>query len=129
MTEASIAWGGCMISQLEKPPVIPDPPGRGVIMDASPFAPMKGASLYFSFVAKASAIGYTELFEGGGTQNGGYHPGVDYNNFPYQFMPGAHLAYRRFTFNLTYYRFPKKVFSEDLASTMDWVNISLEYRW
>jgi len=108
---------------------IPDMPGRSVMMDSSPSRPLKGLSFYFSLVARGSAIGYSELFEGGDTKNGGNHPGVDYNNFMYQFMPGAHLGYNQFMFHLTYYHFPQKVFSGDLPSTMDWFNFSLEYRW
>jgi lipid A 3-O-deacylase len=108
---------------------IPDMPGRGVMMDSSPPRPLKGASLYFTLVTRGSWLGYTELLEGGDTQNGGYHPGIEVNNFMYSFMPGLHLAYSRFMLHLTYYYFPENVYSDDLDSSIDWVNVSLEYRW
>lgn len=115
---------------------IPDPPARGISLDpvfdpgcrSSRHGPWRG---YFSAVVRASAILRIAPAEGGATANGDRHPGVDYEDKPVEVIVGAHLARLPIVIHFTYYHYIDSGFMLGLGSesSLDWANISFEYRF
>ena len=78
------------------------------------------------------------LLEPGDTVNGNRHPGLDYDETAFQALLGIHVARKRFALHLTYYYYPSEIAkpvvppppgTESTGTSLEWVNVSLEYRW
>jgi lipid A 3-O-deacylase len=108
---------------------IPDPPGRGIMLDPSPSVPPDKWGIYFSLVPRYTYWAHIRTLEGGDTDNGGYHPGIDYDETVFQTLIGLHFTKKRFSFHITYFYFPTKPLNTLTASSTDWANFSIEYRF
>jgi hypothetical protein len=111
-----------------------DPPALGVALD--PLYVDPGAAVgerswrpYFSVVARTRALDRFAGVEGGRTDNGGFHPGLESAPGDEQLLVGVHVARGFLGFHLTYFRF---FGDEPLAAAtggeLDWVNLSFERR-
>ena len=112
---------------------VPDPPGIGIALDpiwfdpAQPMPSLKGWSVTFNAVVRYAWIYRLAPAEGGETKNGGFHPAIDFPDTS-QAILGMHFVHVPFGLHLTYYRY----FGHPIKSvpgTLDWANISLEYRF
>jgi hypothetical protein len=108
---------------------IPDPPGRGIMIDSSPCAPPDRWSFHISVIPRLVYFDHVATLEGGDTENGGFHPGIDYESTPFQVLFGLHLARARFSVHLTYYSYRNQVLQTPTQASLDWANLSLEYRF
>ena len=112
---------------------IPDPAGRGIMMDPAYLPPGDAGSLdrtrfYFSRVPRFTYFEEIATLEGGETENGGFHPGVDYDDTMFQALFGFHIARRSFAAHLTFYHFPDDVIDVPTDSSFSWANLSFEFR-
>lgn len=113
---------------------MPDPLGRGIMLDPTYVPPGESMELrrtrfYFSLVPRFTYFEEIATLEGGTTDNGGFHPGVDYESEVFQVLFGFHIARRTFAFHLTAYYFPDEVLNTPTDSSLDWVNLSFEWRF
>jgi hypothetical protein len=108
---------------------IPDPPGRGVMVDASPRDTEPDWAFHVSVIPRLIYFEHVSMLDGGATSSGGYHPGVDYERSPFQVLYGLHLSRAPFSFHLTYYSYYGEVLSTPTGTSLDWVNLSFEYRF
>ncbi len=113
---------------------IPDPAGRGIMMDPAYLASEGESALdrtrvYFSLVPRFTYFEEITTLEGGDTDNGGFHPGVDYDDTVFQVLFGFHIARRSFAAHLTFYHFPDDVIDVPTDSSLSWANLSLEFRF
>jgi hypothetical protein len=113
---------------------IPDPLGRGIMIDPAYVPPGEEPALdrtrfYFSLVPRYVYFEEITTLEGGETENGGFHPGIDYDSSVGQILAGFHIARKKFAAHLTLYYFPDDVIDTPTESSFDWVNISLEWRF
>ncbi len=107
---------------------IPDPPGRGVMLDSNEGVPGR-FDIYFSATVRAMALGYTVVFDGN-TFRDSPHPGLDYDTFIPQAVFGLHVASRRFSAHLNFYYYREPPFeSANPITDLTWGNITLEYRF
>ena len=112
-----------------------DPPALGVALDPVYVAP--GSALrerswrpHFSVVARVRSLDRFAPLEGGATDNGGFHPGLESAPGDEQLLFGIHVTKVPLAFHVTYYRFlDKEHFSEATGGTLDWVNLSFERRF
>lgn len=112
---------------------IPDPVGRGIMMDPAYLRPGDTAALdrtrfYFSLVPRFTYFEEITTLEGGNTDNGGFHPGLDYEDTVFQALFGFHIARRNFAFHLTYYFYPDEVLNTPTDSSLEWANFTFEFR-
>ena len=113
---------------------IPDPPGIGMVLDPVYFDPMrplqnlKGWRVYFNLVGRYSWIDYLVPAEGGPTENGGNQSPLRPYPGRQEALLGVHLTRVPFSFHATYYRYFGPV-PRGISSTLDWVNLSFEYRF
>ena len=112
-----------------------DPPAFGIAYDPVYVTPGRDVPTdfehwrtYFNVVARAAHIEYFNPLEGGETVNGGTHPGIDEVPGEKMALLGIHFAKVRGGFHLTYYRYFEKVGGES-GETLDWINLSFEYRF
>ena len=108
---------------------IPDPAGYGIAMAPGMRKDESGWAAFVSAMARMSYIAHAALIEGGETANGGYHPGVDYEKTPFEVLIGVHLAKGRFSRHLMYHYFPGGLFDTPDGASVDWINLSLEWRF
>lgn len=112
---------------------VPDPPGIGTVLDPIYFDPGRPApkldhwSYVFNVVARYAWINYLAPAEGGPTENGGSHPSFDPPG-KVQGLLGLHLVRVPFGIHITYFRYFDNP-DPNLASSLDWVNFSFEYRF
>ncbi|MBZ0111446.1 MAG: lipid A deacylase LpxR family protein [Thermoanaerobaculia bacterium] len=115
---------------------LPDPPGIGIALDPV-YADREGRTdrperrrFYASVAVRARAWDRLAPAEGGRTENGGIHPGVDGNLNDPVILVGFHVARIPFAFNATYFRYVDEAQSGNRASaTLDWMNLSFEVRF
>jgi len=112
----------------------PDPPGLGIMLDPTwldRWAPLPDRSAWrtwFSLVGRGAWIGRLAPLDGGGTVNGGEHPGLDDDTGTLQALVGAHVARAPVAFHATWYHdFDQSVSGS--TSAPDWVNLSFECRF
>ena len=107
-------------------------------MEPTPQAAAEGFAFYFSLVPRGIYFADFWLLEPGDTVNGNRHPGLDYDETVFQALLGIHVAWKRFAMHLTYYYFPSQIAkpvvapppgTERTETTLEWANVSLEYRW
>lgn len=113
---------------------IPDPVGRGIMLDPAYVPPGEEPELdrtrfYFSLVPRFTYFDEVITLEGGETENGGFHPGLDYEQEVFQTLFGFHIARKSFAFHLTAYYYPDEVLNTPTDSSLDWVNLSFEWRF
>jgi len=111
---------------------ISDPAGRGIMMDPGYLPPGETVSLnrprfYFSIVPRYTYFGKIRTLEGGDTRNGGFHPGIDYDDTTLQMLFGFHIAYKGLVAHVTYYHFPDIPIDVPSETGFDWVNFSFEW--
>ena len=112
---------------------IPDVAGRGIIMDPA-YVPagetviVDKTRYYFSLVPRFTYFEEIATLEGGDTDNGGFHPGVEYDDSVTQVLFGFHIGRPKFSFHLTYYFFPDDIAELAGDTSYDWVNLSFEWR-
>ena len=97
------------------------PPGATAALDRTRF--------YFSIVPRFTHFEEVATFEGGQTQNGGFHPGLDYDEEILQVLAGFHIARRSFAAHFTYCYFPDEVLNTSSESRLSWTNFSFEFRF
>lgn len=113
---------------------IPDPPGIGMVLDPVYFDPEQPLidlyrwRIYFNVVGRYNWITYLVAADGGPTENGGDHPGLDSYPGKEEALLGLHLIRVPFGFHLTYYRYLDPL-PTGIEGTLDWVNFSFEYRF
>ena len=98
------------------------------MVDASPCVQPERWAFYVSVVPRMVYFDHVAPLEGGDTSNGGHHPGVDYEKTPFEVLFGLHLMRGRFAMHLTHYWFRGSFFASSRA-TLDWTNVSLQYRF
>ena len=112
---------------------IPDTPGVGIALD--PVYPWSDPESnrrwrgYASVVVRANYFSYLAPAEGGDTENGGYHPGVDISHGQPELLIGLHTGRAPVSLHLTYYRYLSGTYQIGQETSLDWVNISLEIRF
>jgi hypothetical protein len=111
-----------------------DPAGRGIMLDPEYVVPGGDPSpttprFYVSATPRITYFEKFRLLEGGTTQNGGFHPGIDYDTAVLELLYGFHLAYRDFAVHMTYYHFPDDPIDVSTRTSFDWVNLSFEWRF
>ncbi len=112
----------------------PDPPGLGMVLDPvyldpeRPLEKLKGWRLYFNLMARYAWIDYLAPAEGGPTESGYIHPAVHPYPGTEQGLLGLHLTRVPFSIHATYYRYFGSV-PAGIKGTLDWVNVSIEYRF
>jgi hypothetical protein len=112
---------------------IPDPAGRGILLDpayipAGDTTALDRTRVYFSLVPRFTYFEEITTLEGGETENGGFHPGIEYDDTVFQMLFGFHIARHRFAVHLTGYYFPSDVIDLAGETSFDWVNLSFEWR-
>jgi len=114
---------------------VPDPPGIGIALDpvyalpdASP-GESCGWRSYASVVVRTTYFEHLAPAEGGRTENGGFHPGVDANQGQPEVLIGLHVGRAPAALHLTYYRYLFGRQEIGTASSLDWMNLSLEMRF
>lgn len=112
---------------------IPDAPALGMALDplypGRDLAPNRKWRAYGSVVVRSSYFVHLAPAEGGRTQNGGYHPGLDLNRGQPELLVGLHLGRAPVALHATYYRYllgPEQIGRE---TSLDWANVSLEIRF
>ena len=108
---------------------IPDPPGRGVMLDASPCLQPKRWAFYVSVVPRVVYFEHVATLDGGDTANGGHHPGIDFERTHFEVLIGLHLTRGKFVLHVTHYLFRGDVFGTSTTATLDWTNLSVQYRF
>jgi hypothetical protein len=111
-----------------------DPPAFGIALDPVYLPPSEPATVqrswrpYFNVVGRLRSVDKFAPFEGGDTQNGGFHPEIDASSAgSEQVVLGMHFAKIPLAFHLTYYRYLDE---NDITGTeLDWVNFSFERRF
>ena len=98
------------------------------MLEPTPQPPSDRWRAYLSIVPREVYLPYTVLYEGN-TFRDSPHPGIDYDETVFQVLYGLHVAKGRFAFHLTYYYFPTEILDTPSESSLEWSNISLEYRW
>jgi len=113
-----------------------DPPARGISLDpvfVPEFSPPRRSRWrsYFSAVLRASAFARIAPVDGGATENGGFHPGIDSETTPVEIIVGAHLAKLPFIIHASYYHYigSARMLGENSSSSLNWANISIGYRF
>jgi hypothetical protein len=112
-----------------------DPPGLGIALDptyADPLAalPQRTWRPHFSVAARARTVGRFAPFEGGETDNGGFHPGLESVPGDRQLLFGIHVDKVPLAFHLNYYFFlDGDHFSAATGGELDWVTFSFERRF
>jgi hypothetical protein len=114
---------------------VPDPPGIGVVLDPV-YEPGDMSAdestcwrAYVSFVARASYYADHLFADGGLTESGGYHPGLDPNVGQSELIVGLHVRRAPWAVHLSYYRFFLGPEDVGLSSNLDWMNLSLEVQF
>ena len=111
---------------------VPDPPGIGITLDPIYFDPSQPPpatnrwSVSFNVVARYAYVERLAFAEGGATANGGYHPPLQFPSTT-QLIVGIHAVRAPFGIHVSYFRYFDT--ATELQGTLDWVNISLEYRF
>lgn len=115
---------------------VPDPPGLGVALDPIHFANVPSpARADRSFHAYASVVlraaEYEELVaaDGGRTRKGERHPGVETAAGNPQAIVGVHFGKLPIAVHLNYYRYLSRPDGVDDRESLDWVNVSFEWRF
>lgn len=114
---------------------IPDPPGMGVVLDPwySPRDQPPGRSIswrsYASVVLRGTYYSTQALADGGRTENGGHHPGLDSNFGQPELILGLHGGRAPWAVHLSYYRYLRGAEGIGLSSKLDWMNLSFEIRF
>lgn len=115
---------------------IPDPPGIGTALDpvhldelSSAAAPDRSFHGYASVVLRAAEYGELAPADGGRTQNGGWHPGVETAAGNPQLIVGLHGARLPVAVHVNYYRYLSRPDGVDERRALDWINFSFEWRF
>jgi hypothetical protein len=112
-----------------------DPPALGIALDpmyVDPLAAMPERTWrpYFSVVARVRSVREFAPFEGGATDNGGFHPRFASVPGDRQLLFGIHVDKVPLAFHLNYYFFlDEEHFSAVTGGELDWVNFSFERRF
>jgi hypothetical protein len=105
-----------------------DPPGYGTMLNPTLGAPERFC-IYFSIVARISALGYT-VFWDGNTFGDSPHPGIPYDTINRGAVYGLHIASGPFSMHFNFYSFNELPFeSVNPVTDLAWGNISFEYRF
>lgn len=112
---------------------IPDEPGVGIALDplyagGDPAVSRRWRG-YASVVLRSGYFSYFAPAEGGRTENGGYHPGIDIDHSQPELLIGLHAGRSPVAFHLTYYRYLLGSNQIGKESALDWANVSLELRF
>lgn len=108
--------------------VVPDPAGRGVVLDPIPGGVAGAWEVGFSIVPRFVYFAEVASLEGGGTADGCFHPGVPYDDTVFQVMSGVDLRRERFSFRLSFFYYDDVVETTTGAS-LEWANLSFGYRF
>jgi len=112
---------------------IPDPPGVGLALDPVYFDPGQPIpdtahwSYVFNVVGRFGSIGYLAPAEGGETESGYNHPSMD-PPAESDVVAGIHIVRVPFGVHFTYYHALDEG-DGDVASSLDYWNLSFEYRF
>jgi hypothetical protein len=112
---------------------IPDEPGLGIALDPlypgdEPWERRRWRG-YASVVLRTGYFSYLAPAEGGETENGGYHPGVDIDRSQPELLIGLHTGRAPVALHFTYYRYLRGSDQVGGDTSLDWANISLEFRF
>ena len=113
---------------------IPDPAPRGVVLDplyhpvGAPATPKGAWRGYLSVVVRGIAMDEVVVRDGGPTENGLHHPGLDGGDTFSEALVGLHVGKSNYAFHLTYFRLLSGE-EEGLHSDSDWLNFSFERRF
>jgi hypothetical protein len=105
-----------------------DPAGYGIILNPIHGVPDRFC-IYFSIVARISALAYT-VFWDGNTFGDSPHPGIPYDTVNRGAVFGFHIASQRFSMHFNFYSFNELPFeSVNPVTDLAWGNITFEYRF
>ena len=105
-----------------------DPAGYGITFNPQEGVPGRFC-IYFSIVARISAMAYT-VFWDGNTFTESPHPGLPYDTVNRGAVFGLHVASGRFSAHLNFYSYSELPFeSVNPVTDLSWGNITLEYRF
>jgi hypothetical protein len=112
---------------------IPDEPGLGIALDpvyAGSDPKVKGHWRgYVSVIVRGTYFSYLAPAEGGETENGGYHPGIDIDKSQPELLIGLHTGRAPVALHVTYYHYLSGTDQIGEETSLDWANISLEIRF
>jgi hypothetical protein len=112
-----------------------DPPGLGIALDPTYVDPLDALPQrtwrpHFSVAARLRSIRRFAPFEGGATDNGGFHPRLESVPGDRQLLFGIHVDKVPLAFHLNYYFFlDGEHFLAATGGELDWVNFSFERRF
>jgi lipid A 3-O-deacylase len=105
-----------------------DPAGYGIMLNTNEGAPGRFC-LYFSIVARLSALAYT-VFWDGNTFTESPHPGLPYDTVNRGAVFGLHIASGRYSMHFNFYSYNELPFeSVNPVTDLSWGNITFEYRF
>ncbi len=105
-----------------------DPPGAGIMLNPVEGVPRK-VQVYFSVVARVSAMAYTVFLDGNAVRNSP-HPGLEYDSVTRGAVFGLHVASKRFSVHFNFYSYESLPFeSVNPLTDLSWGNVTLEYRF
>ncbi len=112
-----------------------DPPALGIALDPTYVEPLAALPErtwrpHFSVAARVRSVRRFAPFEGGATDNGGFHPRIASVPGDRQLLFGIHVDKVPLAFHLNYYFFlDDEHFSAATGGELDWVNFSFERRF
>ena len=112
-----------------------DPPAFGIALDPvylepeKPLPDLRRWRAYLNVVTRGMWIGRFAPLEGGETENGGFHPGLDLESGSFRVLFGAHVVKLPIGVHLTYYRYFDDSPQGTTGGDLDWINLAFEARF
>ncbi len=109
--------------------VVPDPAGRGVVLEPTPAGRAGAWEIGFSIVPRYVYLAEAASLEGGETADGRFHPGVPYDHTVFQVVSGIDLRRNRLSFRLNYFFYHEDVIETRTGTSLEWANLTFGYRF
>jgi len=108
---------------------IPDPAGRGLVLEPDTGDPADGWQVGFSVVPRFVYLADVATLDGGDTEDGRFHPGVPYDDTVFQIVSGIDLRRGRFSFRLNFFFYYDDVLETSTGTSLEWANLTFGYRF
>ena len=106
---------------------IPEPAGRGVVMDPTPARPLGGWQVSFALVPRYVYFADVATLDGGSTADGRYHPGIEYESSVLQLVSEIRVQRGRLSVILAHFNYEDDIILTSKGTTLEWSNLSVGF--